>query len=309
MSWDPRNLPSQAGKTIVVTGAGRGIGYFVAEQLAATGARVVMTTRTAADAEAAAKVIRAQVPAARLEFVILDLASLESIRTAARKLATFAPIDVLINNAGKTGGSKKRETTDDGIEIMVGTNAYGPFALTALLMPALSQDARVVSLGSLATRLTTADLDDLEQKNGSYSASRAYAHSKHGMHAFAFELDRRLGAAGLGIGSLLAHPGFALDGSAPRRYGVTDRSSAGRRLAERALRPMAHGKNRGAWPVVRAAIDPAAESGQFYGPSRSVTGPPVVVNPVPQSADPAFGAEFWRLAESATGQSLTIPPS
>lgn len=309
MNWDPRQLPSQAGKTIVVTGAGRGIGYFIAEQLAAAGARIIATTRTAKDADAAAAAIRSRVPGADLEFVILDLASLASVREAAARIRALGPIDVLIDNAGKTGGSRQREVTADGLEVMVGTNAYGPFAFTALVFPALAPHARIVSLGSMATRLTKADLADLQQEHGSYSVSKAYAYSKHAMHAFAFELDRRLRAAGSGVQSLLAHPGFALNGSAPRRAGITDRESAGRLFAERLMRPMAHGKDRGAWPVVRAAIDPQVQAGQFYGPARSVTGPPVLVEPVAQSADPAFGAEFWRLAEQATGVAFEIPAS
>ncbi len=301
MSWDPRSLPSQAGKTVVITGAGRGVGYFEAEQLAAAGARVILTTRgdtTALD------LIRSRVPGANLEHVALELGSLESIRQAAESLRELGPIDVLINNAGKTGGVKQREVTADGLEIMVGTNAYGPFALTALLFPSIT--GRVIGLGSLATRLAKADLADFEQSHGTYSVSKAYAYSKHGVHAFALELDRRLRAAGSGVQSLLAHPGFALDGSASPRPGVTDRNSAGQRFGERLLRPMAHGKDRGAWPVVRAAIDPDATGGQFYGPARSVTGRPVLTTPVAQSADPDFGAAFWTLAEQATGITFDV---
>ena len=211
---------------------------------------------------------------------------------------------MLINNAGKTSGSRRREVTSDGLEVMVGTNAYGPFALTALLFPSIT--GRIVNLGSLSTRLATADLSDFEQARGRYSVSRAYAYSKHGVHAFAYELDRRLRASGSGVSSILAHPGFALDGSAAARSGVTDRNSALQRVAERALRPVAHGKDRGAWPVVRAAIDPDATGGEFYGPARSVTGQPVLTKPVAQSAEPAFGAQFWRLAEAATGVSFEL---
>ena len=301
MNWDPRNLPSQSGKTFVATGAGRGVGYFVAEQLATAGGRVILTTRgdtTALD------LLRSRIPGASLEQVILELGSLASIKQAAAELAELGPIDVLINNAGKTSGSRTRETTDDGLEVMVGTNAYGPFALTALLLPAVT--GRVVNLGSMSTRLARADLTDFEQSAGRYSVSRAYAYSKHGVHAFALELDRRLRASGSGIRSILAHPGFALDGSASARPGITDRNSASQRFAERLLRPMAHGKDRGAWPVVRAAIDPDAAGGDFYGPARSVTGPPVLGKAVPQSADPAFGAEFWRLAEQATGVTFEV---
>lgn len=301
MSWDPRSLPSQVGRTILVTGAGRGVGYFVAEQLAATGARLILTTRSTKDAEIASASILARVPGAQLEFVTLDLASLDSVREAAARIRELGPIDVLINNAGLTQGGNRRVTTSDGLEIMVGTNAYGPFALTALVFPALSPDARIVSLGSLSTQLNKADLADFEQVARRYSLSRAYAHSKHGVHAFALELDRRLRARGSGIRSILAHPGFALDGSADTRPGITDRNSAAQRFGERLLRPVAHGKDRGAWPVVRAAIDPDATGGQFYGPRRSVTGQPALATPVSQSADPAFGAEFWHLAEAATG--------
>ena len=301
MSWDPRSLPSQAGKTVVITGAGRGVGYFEAEQLAAAGARVILTTR---GDTIALDLIRSRVPGANLEHVALELGSLESIRQAASSLRELGPIDVLINNAGKTGGVKQREVTADGLEIMVGTNAYGPFALTALLFPSIT--GRVIGLGSLATRLAKADLADFEQSHGTYSVSKAYAYSKHGVHAFALELDRRLRAAGSGVQSLLAHPGFALDGSASPRPGVTDRNSAGQRFGERLLRPMAHGKDRGAWPVVRAAIDPDGTGGQFYGPARSVTGRPVLTTPVAQSADPAFGAAFWTLAEQATGITFDV---
>lgn len=297
MTWDPRDLPSQAGKTFVVTGAGRGIGYFVAEQLAEAGAHVILTTR---GDTAALDSIRSRVPGASLDHVTLELGSLESIRRAASSLS--GPIDVLINNAGKTGGSRHREVTDDGLEIMVGTNAYGPFALTALLLPRIT--GRVVNLGSLSTRLARADLSDLEQTRGRYSLSKAYAYSKHGVHAFAFELDRRLRASSSPVSSLLAHPGFALDGGASPRPGITDRNSAAQRFAER-LMP-AQGKDHGAWPVVRAAIDPDAAGGQFYGPSRTLFGAPVLTTPVAQSADPAFGAEFWRLAEAATGTPFPV---
>lgn len=296
MSWDPRDLPSQVGKTVVVTGAGRGIGYFAAEQLAAAGAHVILTTR---GDTAALDSIRSRVPGASLDHVTLELGSLDSIRRAAAQIGT---IDVLINNAGKTGGSRHREVTDDGLEIMVGTNAYGPFALTALLMPRIT--GRVVNLGSLSTRLARADLSDLEQTRGRYSLSKAYAYSKHGVHAFSRELDRRLRASSSPVSSVLAHPGFALDGGASPRPGITDRNSAAQRVAER-LMP-AQGKDHGAWPVVRAAIDPDAAGGEFYGPSRTLFGAPVLTTPVAQSADPAFGAEFWRLAEAATGTPFVV---
>ncbi len=304
-SWDPARLPSQSGKTIVVTGGNAGIGYFVSEQLAAAGARIVMASRSEQKAAAAAASIRSRVPGAEIDFVRLDLSSLGTVREAAEKLRKLGDIDVLINNAGTTSGSKTRRLTEDGLEFVVGSNAFGPFALTALTFPALKSGARIVSLGSMATRIVKADIADLQCEHGKYTFFRAYGQSKHAMHAFALELQRRLDAAGSDIESLLAHPGFAVDGLSARRPGIND-ISLGKRIGETLEGVMAHGKDRGAWPVVRAAIDPDARGGQFYGPARSMSGPPVVVEPIASSAAPAFGEEYWRQAEAATGITFAV---
>jgi NAD(P)-dependent dehydrogenase (short-subunit alcohol dehydrogenase family) len=296
--WDPSHLPSQSGKTFVVTGGNSGIGYFVSEQLAGAGARVVLASRSEVRAAAAAASIRERVPGAQLDFVQLDLSSLGSIREAAEKIRKVGSIDVLINNAGATSGSNKRVLTEDGLEFVVGSNAFGPFALTALVFPALGANARVVSLGSMATRLVKLDPANLQSTNGKYNFFRAYAYSKHAMHAFALELQRKLAASGSGVESLLAHPGSAVDLLSDKRTGIND----GRVKPLDVLSAViSQGKDRGAWPVVRAATDPAAKGGEFYGPKRSVAGKPVLLEPVASSASKEFGLEFWRQAEAATG--------
>ena len=295
--WHPDHLPSQEGKTIVVTGGNAGIGYFVSEQLAGAGARVVLASRSEAKADAAIASIRAHVPGARLEFVRLDLSSLGAIREAAEKIRKLGVIDVLVNNAGATSGSNQRVLTEDGLEFVVGSNAFGPYALTALVFPALAPAARVVSLGSMATRLVKLDAGNLQSERGRYNFFRAYAYSKHAMHAFAFELQRKLDASASSVESLLAHPGSAVDLKSSRRPGINDRAKPMDYLAA----IISQGKDRGAWPIVRAAIDPAARGGEFYGPKRSVAGAPVLIEPVASSAGPKFGAEFWRQAEAATG--------
>jgi NAD(P)-dependent dehydrogenase (short-subunit alcohol dehydrogenase family) len=306
-SWDPNQLPLQTGKTIVVTGGNAGIGYFVSEQLAGAGARVIMASRSKDKADTAVASIRDRVPRADVDFVKLDLSSLGSIREAAEKIRKLGPIDVLINNAGATSGASRRVVTEDGLEFVVGSNAFGPFALTALVFPALSASARVVGLGSMATRLVKLDAANLQSQHGRFNFFRAYGYSKHAMHAFAFELQRKLTAAGSSVESLLAHPGFAIDTLAPRRPGINDHLSFGKKLADVASAVMAHGKDRGAWPVVRAATDPDARGGEFYGPKRSVTGKPVLVDAVDSSASEDFGDEFWRQAEEATG--ITFDPA
>jgi NAD(P)-dependent dehydrogenase (short-subunit alcohol dehydrogenase family) len=296
-NWDPTHLPAQPGKTFVITGGNSGIGYFISEQLAQAGARLVLASRSPRKALIAATSIREHVPGAITEFVRLDLSSLASIREAADALRELGPIDGLINNAGVTTGSPKREVTEDGLEFVIGSNTFGAFALTAQVFPALTPDARVVSVGSMATRLVKLDPANLQSEHGQFKFFRAYGYSKHAMQAFALELQRRLSVAGSGIESLLAHPGTAIDLKSERRPGIND----GRKLYDYLAAIAAQGKDHGAWPAVRAAIDPNAKGGQFYGPRRNVAGRPVLVQPVASSASERFGQEFWRQAEAATG--------
>lgn len=306
--WDPRHLPSQTGKTFVVTGGNAGLGYFTSEQLAAAGGRVILAARNRDKAEAAMGSIRSRIPNAEVELVRLDLTSLDSVRAAADALAAFGPIDALVNNAGLVVAPARRQVTTDGLELMVGGNAFGHFALSARLFPALAPEGRLVWLGSMATRLTRLDPADLLSERR-YRPFRAYAFSKHAVHGFAFELDRRLRAAGDSRRSLLAHPGFAVTGLAEKRPGVTDQSRW-RRLSEIVLfSVVGQGKDDGAWSAVRAAADPDAESGTFFGPSRMflLTGPPAPLAPVVSSASPEFGARLWALAEEKTGVRFDIP--
>jgi NAD(P)-dependent dehydrogenase (short-subunit alcohol dehydrogenase family) len=141
------------------------------------------------------------------------------------------------------------------------------------------------------------DPSNLQSTQGKYNFFRAYAYSKHAMHAFALELQRKLTASGSSIESLLAHPGSAVDLLSSRRPGINDRFKPLDFLSA----IISQGKDRGAWPVVRAATDPQARGGEFYGPKRSVSGRPVLLEPVASSASEEFGAEFWREAEAATG--------
>ncbi len=307
MTWDPRVLPRQDGRTVVVTGGNAGIGYFTSEQLAAAGARVILASRSRDKTERAMAALRDRVPDAQVAFVELDIASFASIRRAAEELRAQGPIAALINNAGQVIPPGSRQETADGLELLVGGNAIGHFLLTALLLPALEPTGRVVGLGSLSTRLVTLEPEDLLSVRR-YRGFRAYAFSKHAVHGFAFELDRRLRAAGDARASLLAHPGYAVTELAEQVPGVNDKQSTPHRLVGRLSAPFAQGKDRGAWPSVRAALDPAAQSGEFYGPGgfSELKGSPRVVAPVASSASLEFGARLWALAEESTGQSVEL---
>lgn len=306
MSWDPRSLPSQAGRTIVVTGGSTGIGYWACEQLAGAGARVVIAARYAPKAQEAIASIRSRVPGAEVLHVPFDLTSIDAVRQAAADITGLGGADVLVNNAGLVVASPRRKTTKDGLELEVGGNFVGHFALTALLFPVLRD--RVVGLGSMATQMTKLDADDLMSER-KYRPFRAYAFSKHAVHGFAFELDRRLRAAGDARKSLLAHPGYAVNELSEKRPEVISNSKGWQRLGGLLSAPFAQGKDHGAWPVVRAAVDPDAQSGEFYGPGQmlGMRGAPVVQAPVASSSSPEFGAKLWTLAEEWSGVKFEVP--
>lgn len=306
-AWNPNALPSQAGRTIIVTGGNTGIGYWAAEQLAGAGARIVIAARNVSKTDQAMASIRARVPGADVTHVPFDLTSIASVRRAAAEIADLGGADVLVNNAGLVISPRRRRITDDGLELLVGGNFVGHFALTALVFPVLRD--RVVGLGSLSTRMTRLDPDDLMSER-TYRPFRAYAFSKHAVHGFAFELDRRLRAAGDARTSLLAHPGYAVNELSEKRPAVIANSHGWQRLGGYLSAPAAQGKDHGAWPVVRAAIDPDAVSGEFYGPRdlHGMRGTPVVLTPVPSSASPEFGAHLWRLAEKWSGIEFEVPP-
>ncbi len=303
MTWTP---PSQAGKTFVVTGGNAGIGYFISEQLARAGATVVIAARNPDKVAAAIASIRREVPGADVSSVILDLASFASVRAAVKELSKLPRIDALIENAGNVMPSRERTETADGNEIMFGTNHLGHFLLTALLYPTVKKTpgSRIVTMGSAATRLRALTPDNLQATSGKYSAFTAYAQSKHATQGFGFELDRRLRAAGSPVTALVVHPGGGIDGNSPTRAGVIEPTAGERALAKVSV--VAGGsKETGARVTVRAATDPDAAGGQYWGPRFQVFGPPALGTPVKSSHSPEFGAKLWSLSETLTGEQFT----
>lgn len=305
MAWNPEALPDLTGRTYAVTGGNAGIGYFISEQLAAAGGYVVILGRDPDRVHAAVTAIGRQVAGANVTAIPLDLADLDSVATAATALTRLDRLDALIQNAGVLAPGRDRRTTRQGFELSVGTNHLGHFALTAQAIPILAAtpSSRVVPMGSLLTKVTKFDLDDLQSER-SYQQHRAYALSKHAVQAFGFELDRRLRAAGADIRSIVAHPGGGLDGASPRRDGVNEPSALARVLARLPF-PAIQGKDRGAWAAVRAAVDPDAVGGQYYGPAHGGIGRPMLVPPAKVSRDPQLGARLWTLSEELTG--VTFP--
>jgi len=299
-------LPRLDGSTIVVTGANAGIGFFATAQLAAAGARVVLACRNEARAIAAMAAIHARTPDARLSFLRLDTADLDSVRDAADAIGALGRVDALIENAGMVHAPPVRATDGADNELVLSTNLLGHFALTALTLPALSATAaaRIVLLGSMISRLYDFRIGDL-QLRAHYSAARAYAHSKIGMQSFGFELDRRLRAASVRVAAVVAHPGYSISGLTTGIPGVNEPSRSDR-IIDALQSPLAQSKQRGAWPIVRAAADPDAVGGQYWGPRFLTRGRPVLQTPTAVSSDPAVAAELWTKLEEYTGVPFSL---
>ena len=301
--WSAADIPDQSGRTAVVTGAAAGLGLETVKVLATCGATVVLAGHDLERTELAAERIRAETTRARLQVVQLDLASLRSVREAADEIRTAQPrLDLLINNAGVM--QVPHERTADGLELTLATNHLGHFALTGLLLEPLLQTAgsRVVTVSSNAHRRGVMNFADLQSERD-YDASGAYARSKLANLLFTYELNRRLLLAGAGAIALAAHPGNV-------RTGLWRTSSAlERALMSSRLRLLnfwlAQGPRRGALPILRAASDPTASGGEYYGPGGvfEFTGAPTRVESSASSHDFALQRQLWETSEQLTGVS------
>jgi NAD(P)-dependent dehydrogenase (short-subunit alcohol dehydrogenase family) len=297
-NWTPKDIPDLSGRVAIVTGANSGMGLEIARELARKNASVVLACRDNDRGSAASGSIRSGIPEARVKVAPLDLASLASVRRFADVFrGRHDRLDVLVNNAGVL--LAPYGTTEDGFELHFGINHLGHFALTGLLMDRLlatraSRIVTVSSRGHATGRIDFANLTGEDDRR--YSAARAYGRSKLANLLFTYELHRRL--AGTDTTAVAAHPGGA----------ATD---LGRRMGDRrfyrAILPvlewLSQSAAEGARPILRAATDPDAEGGEYYGPGGflGMRGRPVVVRSHRRSYDEDVARRLWAVSEELTG--------
>lgn len=279
--WTATDLPDLTGKTMLITGAGSGIGLVTARELARVGARVVLGVRNTEKAQRAV----AGMPG---DFDIrkLDVSDLTSVREFAGSWT--GPLDVLINNAGVMDVPAAR--TADGLDVQTATNYFGPFVLTRLLLPSITD--RVVSVPSQLHRLAKLDLDDIDWRTRKYRPMPAYRDSKLAIVLFSLELQRRLAAAGSPVRSVLAHPGIA-------RTNLVAHSPSG---AIMRLGPLLNDVEHGALPILFAATQPVPGNA-YVGPDGlgSFKGHPTVRRPSKAGLDPQTAQALWQATATLTG--------
>ncbi len=274
MSWTARDIPDQHGRVAVVTGANGGLGLETARELARAGAHVVMAARDQAKAAAARDGIATSVPDASLEVIELDLASLASVRACADAvLGSHGAVDLLVNNAGLMAIPERR--TEDGFEMQLGVNHLGHWALTSHLLPVLlaAPAPRVVSVSSTAHHMGRPLDPDDPHLDGAYGPWKAYGQSKLANLHFAIGLQREFARHAPHAASLAAHPG--LTNSDLQARSVREHGGGWQKFFHSATRTTGMSPARGALSQLRAATDPQARGGEFYGPLWVNTGPPV----------------------------------
>ncbi|GFG55601.1 oxidoreductase [Mycolicibacterium agri] len=287
--WTAADLPSFAGRTVIVTGANSGLGEVTARELARVGAKVILAVRNTEKGDAAAAGMTGDVEVRKL-----DLQDLSTVRAFAEGIT--GSVDVLVNNAGIMAVPYAQ--TVDGFESQIGTNHLGHFALTNLLLPKITD--RVVTVSSMMHWIGYISLDDLNWKSRPYLAWPAYGQSKLANLLFTSELQRRLEAAGSPVKAHAAHPGY----SATNLQGQTGNPIGTKlvRLGNRLATDAAFGARQTLY-----AVSQDLPGDSFVGPKFGMFGPTIPNAPrSPLARDKKKAAALWELSEQLTDTKFAL---
>lgn len=279
--WTAADLPGMTGKTVLITGAGSGIGLVTARELGRVGARVVLGVRSTEKGRRAIAGMPGDFDVRRL-----DVADLGSVRSFAQ--AWTGDLDILINNAGVMDAPAAR--TADGFDVQTATNYIGPFVLTNLLLPHLTD--RVVSVTSQLHRQSKLNVDDVDWRSREYHPMHAYQDSKLAIVLFSLELQRRLTASGSPVRSVLAHPGIATTAlAAHSSANVVNRFAF-----------LLNDPEHGALPTLYAATRDVPGNA-YVGPDGfgSIKGHPIVRKPGKAGSDETKAGDLWQATVALTG--------
>lgn len=293
--WSFDTIPDQQGRIALITGANSGLGFQTALMLTQKGAEIIMACRNIEKTDEAIRKIENQVPGAKISPVQLDLANLESVAQCAKEVRErYSHIDLLINNAGVMVPPFSK--TRQGFELQFGTNHLGHFALTGQLLPLIvnQPNSRIISISSIAAKMGYIDFDDLNFEHKKYRRWPAYSQSKLANQIFMKELEIRLANTHSPSISVAAHPGVS----------STDLfKTSGFFMKKIALSMISHTPDLAALSILRAACDPQAQNGSYWGPSGfgAFTGTPEKAKLMPQALDTTLTQKLWEISEKLTG--------
>uniref|UniRef100_A0A383WKH4 Uncharacterized protein n=1 Tax=Tetradesmus obliquus TaxID=3088 RepID=A0A383WKH4_TETOB len=282
-----------SGKTVMITGGNTGIGYETAKVLLAKGYSVTLACRDASRASNAVQRLQQQQPGAPVDYLLLDLADLASVRDAANKwMDSGKQIDVLLNNAGVM--ACPRMETAQGYEYQLGVNHLGHFLWANTLLPLLKQNpnpVRIVNVASTAHMFGKMDFDDLQSRNN-YDRWRAYGQSKLANILFTYELARKLQPSS-SITANCLHPGVVR--TELSRYLMTDPDALTSKLLTALFTPFTLSPEQGALTNIYCCSSPDVEgiSGKYYDSCKPVAS-------TPASYDTATAAKLWSVSEELT---------
>jgi len=295
IGWTVEQAPDQSGKVAIVTGANSGIGFVTARELANKGAHVILACRNGSKAEAAKQLIEEENPSGSVEVMVLDLANLDLVRIFVKKFKSkYSSLDILCNNAGVMAVPFNR--TADGFEMQFGTNHFGHFALTALLIDRIlaTKGARIVNVSSLAHMSGFMDFENINAER-KYAKWAAYGMSKLANLLFTYETARRLETNAADAIAVAAHPGW----TATNLQKTIKLGSVANFL-------FAQNEDMGALPQIYACTAGDVNNGEYFGPSRwrEMRGYPKRVRSNGRSRHEGDAKRLWELSEKVTATEL-----
>lgn len=300
VNWTKENIPSQQGKTVLITGATSGIGLEAAKVLSEKGAKIILPVRNLEKGKSVAQEIKQQFKSTDIEVIKLDISDLDSVRAFAIEfLKKHTQLDLLLNNAGIMW-TPKREISKQGHELQFATNHLGHFLLTGLLMPLLktTPNSRIITQSSILHKKGQGQnfepaiyFDDLNF-SVQFDTKKAYAQSKLANLLFTYELDHRLKAANINSIAVAAHPG----------YTATNLQKGLGFMMQVMNVLVAQKVNMGALPILRAATEPNLKGTEFFGPTKmnEMKGYPELVRSSETSYDSNLAKKLWDVSERLT---------